>query len=174
VIVYVFGQPMTGKTTFLEILQDLADENCGSWNLRSIATDAGRHCLTGKLVSICDELTGIASNNAVAAMIQIASNEPVRVRGPFSKEYSMERLGTVLIAAGNKPLDNRSNLSALKNTLTDLNRRIASLEVNRKIEQVDPGFKAKLKQELQEIRNWIMQISFNDAITTIAAHQCNQ
>lgn len=51
---------------------------------------------------------------------------------------------------------------------------IASFEINRRIKQVDPVFKAKLKQELPGICDWVMQISFNDAITRIAAHQCSE
>jgi phage/plasmid-associated DNA primase len=48
---------------------------------------------------------------------------------------------------------------------------MAYLKVDRDIGKPDPKFKDKLKQELPGIYNWIMQISFDDAVAKIIEYR---
>lgn len=164
VIIYILGRPKKGKGTFMEIIQGLAGEAHTSWDLQSIATETGRYSLVGKLIATCTELKGSASADAITGMNQAATNEALRVRGLYENATTM-RLNTVLVAAGNDPITSSNGDRA------GLERRMAYLKVDRDIGKPDPKFKDKLKQELPGIYNWIMQISFDDAVSKIIEYR---
>lgn len=164
VIIYILGRPKKGKGTFMEIIQGLAGEAHTSWDLQSIATETGRYSLVGKLIATCTELKGSASADAITGMNQAATNEALRVRGLYENATTM-RLNTVLVAAGNDPITSSNGDRA------GLERRMAYLKVDRDIGKPDPKFKDKLKQELPGIYNWIMQISFDDAVAKIIEYR---
>jgi phage/plasmid-associated DNA primase len=159
--VYLLGDSGTGKSTLLEILQALAGEASTTWDNGVLSDECGRYQLLGKLLAVNTDLTGALSVNAIEALKKGISNEALRIKQLW-KDGSSERLGCVYWAAGTKeiPLGQQGK--------TGINRRMVKIITKRPIEERDPFFKEKLLKELPGIWLWAEEITFDQAVRTIA------
>lgn len=157
---YIWGPPKRGKGTLVEILTNLCGNAYASWSIESLTNPNALSLMENKLASICTEVKGVFSSEALAAINKISTNEPIVLKRLYKDVYT-GRTNTVLWAAANEMMAMKSSDSG------GVGRRALYIEFARPVENYDPNHKALLMEELSGIYNWAMTISYDEAIQIV-------
>ena len=133
VAIIICGCGGSGKSTFLNIIKKIFDNDFASLNLEQLANPFERAAAFGKRLICSDELSANELNNP--SIKQIISNQEMS----FNPKYGHTFQGTIraaLIFSCNKPP--KIDLSD-----TGLLRRFIFYEMNKKIEKPDPTLQNK-------------------------------
>ena len=164
-IMYLLGDPGTGKGTFIQIVMDLLGESAAAFDAEFIGDSQGvAPDLIDKNLIVDTDHKGGFGRKEIGRINKIASNEAVPIRHLYVNRYSA-RLNTILAIVGNEP----PQLSG--SDRGGFGRRCKYLTFQKRQGSADEGLLTKLQTELPGIYNWAMGISFDEAISTVKGYR---
>jgi putative DNA primase/helicase len=151
----IYGPAATGKTTFIEVIQELIGTYARRTTIHTFNGAGTRNALAGlqfTRLAIIDENDGEESGKLSGALIkQVISGEKVEVRYLYREFFEY--------AVRFKILNTTNHLPSFKNFDDGIKRRLVVIPFLNKIPEFerDPELKDKLLLELPGILNWAVE-----------------
>lgn len=160
-IMYLLGDPGTGKGTFCQLVMDLLGASAEGFDAASLGDPSGvSPSLMDKNLIIDLDHKGGFGRTAIGRMNKIASNEPAPINHLYVNRYNA-RLNTVIALVANEA----PQLSG--NDRGGFGRRCKYLRFQAHNGPANENLLNELQSELAGIYNWAMAIKFDEAIATI-------
>jgi putative DNA primase/helicase len=151
----IYGPAATGKTTFVEVIQELMGTYARRTTIHTFNGSGTRNALAGlqfNRLAIIDENDGEESGQLSGALIkQVISGEKVEVRYLYREFFEY--------AVRFKILNTTNHLPSFKNFDDGIKRRLTVVPFLNKIPEYerDPELKERLLSELPGILNWAIK-----------------
>ncbi len=136
IIVLVSTENHTGKTTFIDFLQNVFGENMAIISTADIEGGFNQHFITKHIIAI-DE-SDLHKQNTTAKIKQMATQKTAMKKGKFQDEISIDYFGRLIILSNNE----RSFINIKDEDIRYWVRKV------HEIEEYDPDFEKKLKNEI--------------------------